>query len=82
MKHKRTKRTIDSLHICGNAANLEYRTIIKIQFTEAKICFVLSSKLAAFPQTCKGSVEQRTRKRKRKERKKERKEVLSRVLLL
>ena len=28
----------------------------KIFFTEAKISFVLSSSLAAFPQTCKGSI--------------------------
>ena len=46
---------IDPLHVCGNAANLEYRTIIF--FTEAKIYFVLSSRLAAFPQTRKGSID-------------------------
>ena len=34
---------IDPLHVCGNAANLEYRTIR----------FFYRSRLAAFPQTCK-----------------------------
>ena len=42
------------MHVCRNAANLEYRTIT-FQFTEAKISFVLSSRLATFSQTCKGS---------------------------
>ena len=54
---KRAKETqrklIDPLHVCGNVANLEDRTIIFIlhenrsQFLEEKIYFVLSSRLAA-----------------------------------
>ena len=47
---------IDPLHVRGNAANLEYRTIRFPLLTEAKISFVLSSRLAAFPQMCKGSI--------------------------
>ena len=47
-------QAIDPLHDCGNAANLEYRTIRF--FAEEKISFVLSSRLAAFPQMCKGSI--------------------------
>ena len=45
----------DPLHVRGNAANLEDRTIKKIlhengsQFPEEKISFALSSRLAAFP---------------------------------
>ena len=40
--------TIDPLRVCENAANLEHRTIRF--FTEAKIYFVLYSRLTAFPQ--------------------------------
>ena len=51
---------IDPLHVRGNAANQEDRTIIFFlhenisQFPEAKICFVLSSRLAAFPLCARG----------------------------
>ena len=48
---------IDPLHVCGNAANLEYRTIRLFYRSENLFCFVLS--LAAFPQTCKGSIGKR-----------------------
>ena len=43
---------MDPLHVCGNAANLDDRTIIflhenRSQFPEKKMYFVLSSRLAA-----------------------------------
>ena len=45
---------IDSLHVRGNAANLENNKIFlhenRSQFPEEKNSFVLSSRLAAFPQ--------------------------------
>ena len=41
------EQIIDPLYVCGNAANLEDRTIRF--FTNAKIYFALSSRLAAFP---------------------------------
>ena len=43
---------IDPLYICGNAANLEDKT--KEFFTSVKNLIVLYSRLAAFPQMCKG----------------------------
>ena len=67
MKHKRTKRTIDPLHICGNAANLEYRTIIK---SENLFCFVLQ--IGCIPTDVQGVCRTKNKKEKEK-RKKERK---------
>ena len=45
---------IDPFHICGNAANLEDKT--KEIFASVKNLIVLYSRLAAFPQTCNGSI--------------------------
>ena len=51
---------IDPLHIRGNAANLDNRTIRfflhenRSQFPEGKISFVLSSRLTAFPWCARG----------------------------
>ena len=48
---------IDPLHVCGNAVHLEDKTKeIFASLKKVSLFIVLYSRLAAFPQTCKGSI--------------------------
>ena len=51
-----TIAVIDPFHVCGNAAKLEDKTK-EIFASVKKNLIVLYSSLAAFPQTCKGSIQ-------------------------